>query len=368
MATEKIRIGVIGANVSKGWAHRSHLPALLASPEFELAGVCTTRPESAEESARQFGARMAFHNHEDMLASAEIDAVAVVVRVPSHYRLTKDALIAGKHVFTEWPLGANLAEGVELADLARQKGVQTMVGLQARAAPALLYLKELVESGYVGEIFSCHLSLIRDGVLERTSDRTWQRDDSLGATTLTIACGHTIDALRFVVGDFSHVSSVVSTQATEWLETDTGQMVDVTAPDNILVNGRLANGGVASVHVASLPWAGSGYRLEIYGRDGTLVASSTDSPQLGPVRVQGAKGRGERLQDLEIPARHTYVLEGMPQGAPYNVGQMYYLFGQAIRTGEVNHPNFDTAVELHRFLDAIRESSDQGRQAAVTTR
>ena len=89
MATEKIRIGVIGANVSKGWAHRSHLPALLASPEFELAGVCTTRPESAEESARQFGARMAFHNHEDMLASAEIDAVAVVVRVPSHYRLPR---------------------------------------------------------------------------------------------------------------------------------------------------------------------------------------------------------------------------------------------------------------------------------------
>ncbi|MCH8226518.1 MAG: hypothetical protein IIC97_11695, partial [Chloroflexi bacterium] len=76
---------------------------------------------------------------------------------------------------------------------------------------------------------------------------------------------------------------------------------------------------------------------------------------------------GERLQDLEIPPRHTYVLEGMPAGAPYNVGQMYYLFGQAIRTGEVGHPNFDTAVELHRFLDAIRESSDQGRQAVVSS-
>ncbi|MCH8107877.1 MAG: Gfo/Idh/MocA family oxidoreductase [Chloroflexi bacterium] len=364
-ASERIRIGVIGANVSKGWAHRSHLPALLASPEFELTGVCTTRPESAEESARKFGARLAFHNHEDMLASPEIDAVAVVVRVPSHFQLTKDALNAGKHVFTEWPLGATLAEAQELASLARQNGVQTMVGLQARAAPALLYLKELVDSGYVGEVMSCHLRMIRDGVLKRTSDRTWQRDDSLGATTLTIAFGHTVDALRFVVGDFSEVSSVVSTQAPQWLETDTNQLVDVTAPDNILVSGRLANGGVASVHVASLPWAGSGYRMEIYGREGTLAAYSTDSPQLGAVRVQGAKGRGERLQDLEIPARHTYVLEGMPAGAPYNVGQMYYLFGQAIRTGEGGHPDFDTAVELHRFLDAIRESSDQGRQVAV---
>ena len=137
MASEKIRLGVIGANVSVGWAHRSHLPALLASPEFELTGVCTTRRESAEESAAKFGAKYAFHDHRDMLAHPEIDAVAVVVRVPNHYQLTLDALNAGKHVFTEWPLGATLAEAQELADLGRAKGVQTMVGLQARAAPGV---------------------------------------------------------------------------------------------------------------------------------------------------------------------------------------------------------------------------------------
>jgi len=85
------------------------------------------------------------------------------------------------------------------------------------------------------------------------SDRTWQRDRDLGANTLTITCSHTINALRFVVGDFSHVSSVVSTQAKEWLEVDTKQMLDVTSPDNILVSGKLANGGVASVHIASTP-------------------------------------------------------------------------------------------------------------------
>jgi len=47
------------------------------------------------------------------------------------------------------------------------------------------------------------------------------------------------------------------------------------------------------------------------------------------------------------------------------VGQMYYQFAQAIKSGTPGEPNFDTAVDLHRFLDAIRESSDQGRQAAV---
>ncbi len=365
MASDKIRLGVIGANVRKGWACRSHLPAILSSPDFELTAVCTTRQESAEESARQYGARLAFHNHQEMLACPDIDAVAVVVRVPYHYQLTRDALNAGKHTFTEWPLGKNLTEAQELAELARAKGLQTMVGLQARAAPALLYLKELVDTGYVGEVMSCHVSLIRDGVLQHNSDRTWQRDDSLGATPLTIACGHTIDALRFVVGDFSQVSSVVTTQARQWLEMDTQQLVDVTAPDNILVSGRLVNSGVASVHVAYIPWAGSRYRMEIYGREGTLIASSVESPQIREVYVQGAKASDGLLQDLQIPAHYIHVQEGMPQGEPFNVGQMYYLFAQGIRSGKSYKPDFDTAVELHTLLDVIKKSSDEGRQVAV---
>ena len=364
MASEKIRLGIIGANVHLGWAPRSHLPAIVASPEFELTAVCTTRRESAEESARLFGARLAFDDYRDLLAHPEIDAVAVVLRVPSHYEPTMAALQAGKHVYTEWPLGQTTAQAQEMADLARAKGLRNMVGLQARAAPAILYLKELVADGYVGEVMSCHLSLVRGGSLERPSHRTWQRDNELGAHTLTIAAGHSIDALRFVVGDFSQVAAVVSTQAGEWLETDTGNRVEVTSPDNILVSGRLRNGGVASAHVASNPWAGSGLRMEIYGSEGTLVAASEDSPQLADVAIQGVQGRGA-LQPLEIPARFTYVLEGMPQGEPYNVGQMYYQFGQAIRAGQDCQPDFDTAVELHHFIDAIRQSSNEGRAVSV---
>ena len=361
---EPIRLGIIGASPTVGWAHRSHLPAIVASPEFELTAVCTTRMETANEAARQYGARLAFDDYQKMLAHPEIDAVAVVLRVPAHYQITKDALDAGKHVFTEWPLGRTLQEAEELAGLAKAKGVKVVVGLQARAAPAVLQMKQLVEEGYVGEIMSCSMRLIRGGVLERPSGRTWQRDDELGATTLTIAAGHSIDALRFVVGDFSEVSAVVSTQCDQWFETDTQQYLDVTAPDNILVSGKLANGAVVSAHVASIPWAGSGYRLEIYGREGTLVATSEDSPQLGPVRLEGARGSDE-LEELALSSNHTFVLEGMPRGAPYNVGQLYYMFGEAIRGEGARHPDFDTAVDLHRLVEAMRNASDTGRAVAV---
>ena len=259
----------------------------------------------------------------------------------------------------------NISLAQEMADLAQSKGLRNMVGLQSRAKPAILYAKDLVESGFVGDVMSCHVSRIGGGVLERQSDRTWQRDKELGANTLTIACGHTIDALRFVVGDFSQVSSVVSTQIKQWFEVDTNQMVDVTSPDNILVSGRWANGGVGSVHIAANPWSGSGYHMEIYGREGTLTVSSEGSPNTSAVRVQGVK-EGNALEDLNVHERYTFVLEGMPQGEPYNVGQMYYKFGQSILSGDDCQPDFRTAVELHHFVDSIQSASDQAQEVQVS--
>jgi len=362
---DRIRLGFVGANVRASWASRAHFPALLASPDVELTAVCTTRPESAEEAREAFGARLAFHDFREMVASPEIDAVAVVVRVPSHYDPTRAAIEAGKHVYTEWPLGRTTAEAEELAALARAKGVQTAVGLQARVSPPLMYMKEQIESGYVGEVMACRVSLIRDGMLEHTSGRTWQRDASLGANTLTIANGHTIDALRFVAGNFARVSCVVATQAKQWYETDTKQFVDVTAPDNVLVSGWLANGAVASVHVAAIPWAGSGYQMEVYGREGTLVASGPDSPQLGEMlRLHGARG-GNTLRELDIPERFVHVPANLPRDNPFNVGQMYALFAEAIRTGQNHLPTFDTAVGLHRFVDTIKQASDTGQELTV---
>ena len=144
--SDKLRLGFVGANVNSTWASQSHFPALLASPDVEFTAVCTTRPESAEEARQAFGAKLAFHDFREMAASPDIDAIAVVVRVPSHYEPTKAAIEGGKHVYTEWPLGRNTAEAVELADLAREKGVQTVVGLQSRVSPALMYIKELIEA------------------------------------------------------------------------------------------------------------------------------------------------------------------------------------------------------------------------------
>jgi len=362
--TEKIRLGLIGASVKGSWSSRSHLPALMASSDVELTAVCTTKAESAEAARQAFGARLAFDDYHKMVASPDIDAVAVVVRVPSHFAPTKAALEAGKHVYCEWPLGRTTEEGLELAELAKTNGLVTATGLQARVSPAMMYMREQVEAGFVGEVMAVHVSLMREGVLSRPSNRTWQRDAELGANTLTIANGHTLDAMRFVAGDLSDMSAVVATKATQWLDTDNGTQLDVTSPDNILISGRLTNGAVASIHVGAVPYAGSGYRMEVYGRDGTLVATAEDSPQMSEVTLHGAKGNNS-LEPMSVPERLTVVAQATPAGVATNVGQMYTLFSQAIRSGESRQPTFETAVGLHRVIDVIKQASDSGRDITL---
>jgi predicted dehydrogenase len=359
----KVRIGLIGASVRGTWSARSHLPAARASADVELTAVCTTRADSAEAARRAYGARLAFDDWRKMVASPEVDAVAVVVRVPSHYEPAKAALQAGKHVYCEWPLGRTTAEAVELAGLAKANRLVTAVGLQARANPAIMHMKELIASGYIGEIMAVQVSLMRDGVLSRPSHRMWQREAELGANTLTIANGHTTDAMRFVAGDFARLSAVVSTRAKQWLDTGCNQWFDVTSPDNILISGELSNGAVASVHVAAIPYAGSGYRMEIYGREGTLVASGEDSPQLREVTLHGAQGNNT-LAPLAVPDRLTVTSRDTPAGEAFNVGQVYTLFARAIRGESAEQPDFATAVELHRLIDAIKRSSHSGLRVA----
>jgi predicted dehydrogenase len=114
----KIRVGIVGATVTpsgSGWGAHAHVPALHALPDYELKAVCTAHEETARASAAAFGAELAFHDFDAMVAHPDVDLVAVVVRVPGHYPLVVKALEAGKAVFCEWPLGATLAEARALA-------------------------------------------------------------------------------------------------------------------------------------------------------------------------------------------------------------------------------------------------------------
>ena len=86
MATEKIRVGIIGANVRYGWGRDTHIPALSALPEFEITAVCTSRQETADETAKHFGISHAFADPYKMVQHPEVDLVSICVRVSFHHQ------------------------------------------------------------------------------------------------------------------------------------------------------------------------------------------------------------------------------------------------------------------------------------------
>ena len=365
MAGDKVRVGIIGANVHYGWGMKAHLPALLALPEYELAAVCTTRRETAEESAKHYGARLAFHDYREMVRHPDIDLVTVCVQAPLHHGMVMAALNAGKHVFCEWPLGANLAEAEEMTSLAREKAGQHMIGLQGRGEAAVLRIRELLAEGYVGEVLSCNMTMFMPGILERGLDGPWRADREKGAHTLSIHAGHVLDVLCYCVGEFRELSAMATTQVREWETTEPGKPVKVTSPDNVLVIGLLDNGAAASVHVATVPRMGTGWRLEVYGREGSLVASSPQMVMFGQVSLRGGQRKDGRLEELPIPGRLVRVPGEVPKREPFNVAQMYRRLGEAILGNGTSEPDFELALRRHRLLDAIQRSSDGGAKVPV---
>jgi predicted dehydrogenase len=362
----KVRVGIVGATVTpggSGWGANAHVPALHALPDFELKAVCTAHEETAKASAAAFGAELAFHDFEEMIAHPDVDLVAVVVRVPGHHSLVMSALEAGKAVFCEWPLGASLAEAEDMEQLARVRSVSTAVGLQARSDPTLMYARELVQQGYIGEVVSANFSAVSQAVTRRGVGRIWQGDRRNGANTLTIAGGHAIDALCFVVGELEEVSARLATRITEWHNTDTGETMQVDSPDWISVSGRLGHGAEVSFLVTTVPFGPSGNRFEIYGHDGTLMISGGSS-NVGPSQLHGARG-DEPLTAMEPPERFTLVPESMPGGPARNVAQAYTRLARAMAAGERFEPDFAHAVTRHALISAIERSAAEGRAVRV---
>jgi predicted dehydrogenase len=363
---DKIRVGIVGATVTQGgsgWGAHAHVPALKALPSYELKAVCTSREDTAKASAAAFGAERGFHRFSDMAAAPDVDLIVVCVRVPGHRELVMAGLQAGKPVACEWPLGANLAEAEEMAGLARQRSLKTIVGLQGRSDPTILYAHDLVQQGYIGEVLTANLNTVAQAQLQRGPGRIWQGVRANGANTLTIAGGHAIDALCAVLGEFAELSARVSTRIPEW-RTLEGKPVAVDSPDSINVVGRMVSGAEVSINVAAVPSNPSGNRLEIYGREGALVIRADGALSLGPNQMHAGKGK-EPMAAMPVPAKYRFAPEGTPGGQPYNVAQAYARAADALRGRGAFDVDFDLAVRRHKLIDAIERSSTTGRSVSL---
>ncbi|WP_424950330.1 Gfo/Idh/MocA family protein [Deinococcus sp.] len=367
MTEQRFKVGIVGLQPGRSWAARSHVPALrMLSEQFEIVGVANTSLASAQEAAAAAALPRAFASVAEMLAAPEIDIVTVTVRVPSHMEIVRAAIEAGKHVYCEWPLGNGLAEAEELAALARARGVLGVVGTQARVAPEVGYLKQLIADGFVGEVLSTTVVARGGGwggMIPDKKNNAYTLDQASGATMLTIPVGHTLVALREVLGELAEVSSVLATRRGVALVAETGEQVPVSAPDQVLVSGVFASGAPVSVHYrGGLPWNGDGFFWEINGTEGDLqVSAPLGHTQLVPLSLRGARGDEKAFQALEVPASYLAGLPADPVTG--NVARVYTRMAQDLREGTHTAPSFEDAVAVHRVIAAIEKAAETGHRA-----
>ena len=357
----KLKLGLVGADAAgRSWGPAAHIPALREIEQIDLAALCTSRPESAAAAAEAFGISRAYHDVNELVAQPDIDIVAAVVKIPSHYEVVMAVLNASKHVYCEWPLGASLAETEEMASLARAKGVVTAIGLQGRHDPSLTYIKSLYDEGWLGDIFSIQMTFLGTSTPDRPSQKEYEREIHRGAHLMTIVGGHTLDYITYCFGSLAEVSARVTTQVKQLRMVDTGEMIDAEAADNVLINGVLTNGALLSYQLSSVPYHADGWRMAVYGSKGTIMATTQGLPQITPIKLVGAQG-SEPLVELEVPNHLRFVPPTVPFGPPQNVGHAYVRMAEAIQQGKQFAPSFEDAVRMHNLLETIHKSSDKGR-------
>jgi predicted dehydrogenase len=359
-----VRVGIIGLNANSGQAGRSHVPAIQALPDLTLQGVANRTVANSQEAAQKFGAPLAFNSVDELVSSPEIDLVVVSTPVPSHHELVMKAVAAGKHVLCEWPFGANLAEAVEMRDAAQAKGVVTAIGLQGRGTPDLNQIRDMIADGYVGKVVSATMVLTGGGGDTHAQRTAWWANRKNGANFETIAAAHNLDALRFLLGDFVSIAALARTQFPNPKINETGETITRTALDDLVISAELQGGVTASIHAHSVPVHPTGALLEIHGTDGAIVVRGTGGIQGGGIDVRGARRGEPGLEPIAIDDAHRFPA-GTPEGPAANFTPVYRDTAAAILNGAAVTPNFGTATELHRVLDAIERASDTGQRQTL---
>lgn len=352
MGGRKFRVGIVGGNATRAWAHDAHVPALCKMPDrFEIEAVSARTQELAEEARAAFGGNRAFGDSLELVRDPDVDIVAITVKVPEHRPLVLAALEAGKHVYCEWPLGRDLAEAEEMA-AAVPSGSHVAIGLQALSAPAVCHAAKLVRDGALGDLLVSRVFSPTAGWGDSApAFYAYLQDKRNGATLETIAGGHTLAMIEHVVGRYVELDARTTITRKVLPITGTDEVIERTCADHMLVLGQHEGGCVSTLEVTG----GVGDRpfgFELVGTKGSLRLSSSfpGGFQGGAITLETSIG-GETAPPQSIESLRM---------AAINVSEVWLRLASDIETGERTVPDFSYAVRLSRLLDAIDTASNTG--------
>ncbi len=368
MSSHKVRMAVIGVG---SWANRVHIPQILSHPGAELVALCARTQEKLQAAGEQFGISALYTDYRQLLARDDLDAVTISTTHNAHFEIARAALQGGRHVFSEKPLAVDSKQSGELAALAEQTGLKTMVAFTNRWVPEAMHAKQLLEQGFCGETF--HYNVCQLASYGRPGGNwMWRADPSLagGGVLYDLGC-HNIDLAMWLNGPIASVCATLKNVSPRRPRGD--ELLPTAADDTDAFIARYADGSQGIFHIS---WTSTGDRImrhEIAGRDGLLIlnlyhdvwlnrlagcrAGETDAtPLTPPDELQGVIPRDVETEEQRRVAHEAFLLK-----AP----SLVRAFIDCIANDTEPTPSFADGHATQQVMDAIVRSDRERRWVEV---
>lgn len=354
-----VRVALIGAGAVSDY---HHVPGLRLDPRARLVSACDANADLLRARKREWNLDFVTTSYEKICESEDVDAVIIATPNDTHLPITLAAARAGKHVMCEKPLGLNAAEVQSMLDACVAAGVVHMTAFTYRFAPAMRYLKHLLQRGDLGT--PRHFRSQRFLDLPETSWGWRQYKARAGAGDLFDMTIHRLDFAVDLMGPLARISGAVARFA-ERTTTDNGTPCAPSDVDDWSALLGIFRSGATGV------WEGTtlakGYKLGGFGHEWAEVNGSLASAVYRmhePNTLLLGKHGGD-LEPIPVPPEFLKA-PGSPrdpaEGVPGTVFRydLVWEFVTAIVEGRDAVPSFMDGLAAQRAADAVLDSFARG--------
>ncbi|MCI6720079.1 MAG: Gfo/Idh/MocA family oxidoreductase [Clostridiales bacterium] len=333
---KKIKVGIAGLG-RLGKVHANNIAFKI--PNAELTAACSIVPAELEYAKEKLGVTDVYTDYREMLAKADIDAVVIVTTSSEHCWQIEAALDAGKHVFSDKPLGVDVAQCKQAEKaVERHPELTFMLGFMRRYDKSYAYAKQKIDAGAIGTPYMVKATGIDPEALVEGSIKFAATS---GGIFLDMA-SHDIDLMRWFMG--SDVCEIYATGATFKHPEFRAAGDDETGAAMF----KFKNGGIGIVHVGRTAPHGYHEETEIIGTEGTIRVSGVPRKNLADIYdAEGARTecvgsfpeRFDEAYQLEMQEFIDCVCEGKQPGVNVYDGtkatEIAYATTEAWKTGKI---------------------------------
>lgn len=349
-----MNIGIIGASFAKA----AYLPAIKHTPGAKVTAIASARLESARAAADAFSVPHAYDDWEKMLNEHEFDLVCIATPTITHAGMAKSALEAGAHVLCEKPTAMNAVEAKAMLEKAEVLGRVHMINHELRFNPNRRKIKELLDTGFIGEVRHANISNISSSWGDPASrpEGDWWSLEEQGGGRLGANGSHQVDLIRWWLGEVGAVSGQALTLVPQRRDGYTGDPWVATADDTTHFSLEMRSGALVNVFLSGVARHNLDNQTQIFGSEGTILLSNKDE------RLLVAR-TGEPFKDMSVEDPKA-TLEGINSGI-WNVSvvsAMQELVG-AIREERLlrGGATFVDGWRNQLILDAVKLSTRERR-------